>query len=124
MMKSSLDLMPPQKQRELSRVLEILREEFEDALKDGSAEFKRRGTILKIIRFGSDAKGGWVDEPFTMKGYRSDFDLLIIVNNRKLCDFATYCYKAADRLIHNKAITRKASSFTNSTMSPCPSRSR
>jgi hypothetical protein len=34
-MKSSLDHMPLRKQRELSRVLEILHEEFEDALKRG-----------------------------------------------------------------------------------------
>jgi hypothetical protein len=31
-----------------------------------------------------------VDEPFTTKGYRADFDLLIIVNNGKLCEFAEY----------------------------------
>ncbi len=98
MMKSSLDHMPPRKQRELARVLEILHEEFEDALKEGTAGFKKRGRILKIILFGSYAKGGWVDEPFTMKGYRSDFDLLIIVNHRKLCDFAAFWHKAADRL--------------------------
>ncbi len=90
MMKSSLDHIPPKKQRELARTVEILHEEFEDALKDGTAGFKKRGRILKIILFGSYAKGGWVDEPFTMKGYRSDFDLLIIVNNRKLCEYATY----------------------------------
>jgi HEPN domain-containing protein len=40
-----------------------------------------------------------------MKGYRSDFDLLIVVNNRKLTDFATYWYKAADRLLHDKGVT-------------------
>ncbi|CAN7619671.1 nucleotidyltransferase and HEPN domain-containing protein [Neorhizobium sp. LjRoot104] len=104
MMKSSLDHMPLRKQRELGRVLEILHEEFEDALKQGTAEFKKRGRILKIILFGSYAKGGWVDEPFTMKGYRSDFDLLIIVNDRRLCQFADYWYKAADRLIRDKSI--------------------
>lgn len=98
MMKSSLDHIPPRKQRELARVLEILHEEFEDALKEGTADFKKRGRILKIILFGSYAKGGWVDEPFTMKGYRSDFDLLVIVNNRKLCDFAEFWHKAADRI--------------------------
>lgn len=114
MMKSSLDHMPPQKQRELSRALEILHEEFEDALKDGTAEFKKRGRILKIILFGSYAKGGWVDEPFTMKGYRSDFDLLIIVNNRKLCDFAEYWYKAADRLIRDPAIETPVSFIVHS----------
>lgn len=30
-----------------------------------------------------------------MKGYRSDFDLLAVVNNNKLADFA-YWYKAVD----------------------------
>ncbi|ARQ56942.1 UNVERIFIED_ORG: hypothetical protein GGE64_004772 [Rhizobium etli] len=113
-MKSSLDHMPLRKQRELGRVLEILHEEFEDALKDGTAEFKKRGRILKIILFGSYAKGGWVDEPFTMKGYRSDFDLLIIVNNRKLCEFAEYWYKAADRLIHEKTIETPVSFIVHS----------
>ena len=79
MMKSSLDHMPLRKQRELGRVLEILYEEFEDALREGSADFKKRGRILKIILFGSYAKGGWVDEPFTMKGYRSDFDRMVLL---------------------------------------------
>lgn len=45
---------------------------------------------LRIILFGFYAKAGWVDEPFTTKGYRADFDLLIIVNNGKLCEFAEY----------------------------------
>ncbi|WP_206114637.1 nucleotidyltransferase and HEPN domain-containing protein [Rhizobium anhuiense] len=113
-MKSSLDHMPLRKQRELGRVLEILHEEFEDALKEGTADFKKRGRILKIILFGSYAKGGWVDEPFTMKGYRSDFDLLIIVNNRKLCEFAEYWYKAADRLIHEASIETPVSFIVHS----------
>jgi predicted nucleotidyltransferase len=114
MMKSSLDHMPPRKQRELAQVLEILHEEFEDALKQGTADFKKRGRILKIILFGSYAKGGWVDEPFTMKGYRSDFDLLIIVNDRRLCEFADYWYKAADRLIRDKSIETPVSFIVHS----------
>lgn len=114
MMKFSLDHMPLRKQRELGRVLEILHEEFEDALKEGSAEFKKRGRILKIILFGSYAKGGWVDEPFTMKGYRSDFDLLVIVNNRKLCAFEDYWYKAADRLNRDSAIETPVSFIVHS----------
>nr|WP_311766244.1 nucleotidyltransferase and HEPN domain-containing protein [Neorhizobium tomejilense] len=114
MMKSSLDHMPLRKQRELGRVLEILHEEFEDALKQGTADFKKRGRILKIILFGSYAKGGWVDEPFTMKGYRSDFDLLIIVNDRRLCEFADYWYKAADRLIRDKSIETPVSFIVHS----------
>ena len=106
--------MPLRKHRELGRVLEILHEEFEDALKEGTADFKKRGRILKILLFGSYAKGGWVDEPFTMKGYRSDFDLLIIVNNRKLCEFAEYWHKAADRLIRDKSIETPVSFIVHS----------
>ncbi|MEF0941683.1 nucleotidyltransferase and HEPN domain-containing protein [Rhizobium sp. BR 362] len=99
-MKSSIDHLPPIKQRELARVVDVLHEEFEDALKGATADFKKRGRILKIILFGSYARGGWVDEPHTTKGYRSDFDILIVVNNRKLTDFAKYWRKADDRLIH------------------------
>lgn len=113
-MKSSLDHMPPRKQRELARVLEILHEEFEDALKEGSADFKKRGRILKIILFGSYAKGGWVDEPFTMKGYRSDFDLLIIVNHRKLCEFAEFWHKAADRMNRDSLVETPVSFIVHS----------
>jgi predicted nucleotidyltransferase len=104
MMNSSLDHIPHRKQQELARALEILHEEFEDALGEGTADFKKRGRILKIILFGSYARGTFVDEPDTMKGYRSDFDLLVIVNNRKLTDHATYWYKAADRIIRDSFI--------------------
>lgn len=98
-MKTSIDHLPPPKQRELTRIVEVLLEELEDALKGGTADFKKRGRILKIILFGSYARGDWVDEPHTKKGYRSDFDLLIVVNNRKLTDFAGYWQAAADRLM-------------------------
>ena len=114
MMKSSLDHLPERKQRELARIVEILLEELQDVLKDGTAEFKKKGRILKIILFGSYARGDWVDEPHTMKGYRSDFDLLIIVNNRKLTDFATYWYKAADRLLHDRGVTTQVGFIVHS----------
>ncbi|OWK25988.1 hypothetical protein AJ87_46990 [Rhizobium yanglingense] len=81
-MKSSLDHLPEKKQRELARVVEIIHEEFENALKGGEAEFKKKGRIWKVILFGSYARGTWVDEPHTAKGYRSDYDILIIVSTR------------------------------------------
>ncbi|MDK4719460.1 HEPN domain-containing protein [Rhizobium sp. CNPSo 3968] len=96
-MKFSLDHLPERKRLELSRIVEIVHEEFEDALKEGTADFKKRGRILKIILFGSYARGDWVDEEHTGKGYKSDYDLLVIVNNRKLTDFGSYWRKAADR---------------------------
>ncbi len=102
-MKSSLDHLPEKKQRELARVVEILEEEFADALAGAEAKFKKRGRILKIILFGSYARGTWVDEPHTMKGYRSDYDILVIVNTAKLAD-RQYWDKAEDRLLWDPGV--------------------
>lgn len=113
-MKSSLDHLPERKRRELSRIVEIVHEEFEDALKEGTADFKKKGRILKIALFGSYSRGDWVEESHTSKGYRSDYDLLVIVNNRKLTDFALYWYKAADRFLHDRAIKTPVSLVVHS----------
>ena len=103
-MRSDLDHLPPGKQRELQRVTEILFEEFADAMKSASSPKKKEGRILKIVLFGSYARGGWVDEPHTAKGYLSDYDLLIVVNQQSLVDFATYWYRAEDKLMHDAGI--------------------
>jgi predicted nucleotidyltransferase/HEPN domain-containing protein len=104
-MRTDLDHLPPAKQRELERVVEILFEEFTEI--NGQATGKRRrARIRKIALYGSYARGDWVDEPHTAKGYQSDFDLLIIVNQQELTDRATYWYKAEDRLNRERAITK------------------
>lgn len=113
-MKTSLNHLPPVKQHELARVVEIILEEFEDALKGASAEFKKRGRILKIILFGSYARGTFVDEPHTKKGYRSDFDILVVVNNRKLTDFSTYWNSAVERLMRHPEISTPVSLIIHS----------
>ncbi|SDA92591.1 nucleotidyltransferase and HEPN domain-containing protein [Sinorhizobium sp. NFACC03] len=110
-MKTSLDHLPETKRRQLARALEILREEFEDALAEGTADFKKKGRILKVILFGSHARGDWVDEEHTGKGYRSDYDLLVIVNNRKLTDFTAYWNNAADRLLNDRLLKGMQVSF-------------
>ncbi|HEX4739042.1 MAG TPA: HEPN domain-containing protein, partial [Allosphingosinicella sp.] len=69
-------------------------------------DWKRKGRVLKIILYGSYARGGWVDEPHTAKGYQSDFDLLIIVNDKRLTDRVEYWAKADDRLIRELSITK------------------
>jgi predicted nucleotidyltransferase/HEPN domain-containing protein len=114
MMKTGLDHLPENKQRELGRIVDIVHEEFEDALSTGTAEFKKKGRILKIILFGSYARGDWVDEPHTMKGYRSDYDLLIVVNNKKLTDFVTYWSKAKDRLLRDRGVKTPTSFIVHS----------
>lgn len=103
-MRKDLDHLPQAKQRELQRAVDILFAEFEDAMKSASSAKKKDGRILKIVLFGSYARGGWVDEPHTSKGYLSDYDLLIVVNDKSLVDFATFWYRAEDKLMHDAGI--------------------
>lgn len=104
-MRTDLDHLPEAKRRELERVVQVLFEEFDDAAGATKGEGKR-GRILKIILYGSYARGGWVDEPHTAKGYQSDFDLLIIVNNQDLVERVPYWEKAEERLERERTIAR------------------
>ncbi|MEA3050882.1 MAG: uncharacterized protein QOG84_2718 [Sphingomonadales bacterium] len=105
-MRTDLDHLPAAKQRELERVIQILFEEFRDATALATSTWKKQARILKVILYGSYARGGWVDEPHTAKGYQSDFDLLIIVNHQKLTDRVEFWSSAEDRLNREMAITR------------------
>jgi uncharacterized protein len=105
-MKTSLDHLPPAKQRELERVVQILFEEFGDATAIATSDWKKQARILKVILYGSYARGGWIDEPHTAKGYQSDFDLLVIVNHDKLTDRVEFWSTAEDRLNRELAITK------------------
>jgi predicted nucleotidyltransferase/HEPN domain-containing protein len=104
-MRTDLDHLPAAKQRELERVVQILFEEFADAHANATGK-RKQGRILKVILYGSYARGGWVDEPHTAKGYQSDYDLLVIVNQNELTDRATYWYRAEERLIREMTITK------------------
>jgi predicted nucleotidyltransferase/HEPN domain-containing protein len=104
-MRQDLDHLPSGKQREIERVLQILFEEFEAANADATGP-RKRARILKVILYGSYARGGWIDEPHTAKGYQSDFDLMIIVSQKDVTDRAIYWYKAEERLNRERAIAR------------------
>jgi len=105
-MRTDLDHLPPAKQRELERVVQILFEEFGHATAIATADWKKQARILKVILYGSYARGGWVDEPHTAKGYQSDFDLLVIVNHEKLTDRVEFWASAEERLNRELAITK------------------
>src|SRR5688572_27085545 len=77
----SLDHLPASKRRELARVLEIIFFEVEQFRAAKLSAKRASGTILKIILYGSYARGDWVED--RLSGYRSDYDLLIIVNNER-----------------------------------------
>lgn len=104
-MRTDTDHLPANKQRELERVMQIVFEEFDDAFALARHEWKKAGRILKVILYGSYARGGWVDEPHTAKGYQSDYDLLIIVNDKRLTDRVKYWSKVDERLMREYGIT-------------------
>ncbi|WP_030539344.1 HEPN domain-containing protein [Sphingobium sp. DC-2] len=111
-MKTELDHLPANKRRDLDRIVRILFEEFEDALGEPTGP-RKLGRILKVILFGSYATGGWVDEPYTKRGYQSDYDLLIIVNQKELTDRIEYWEKAADRLDREWSILHRLTAPVN-----------
>ena len=93
----NLDHLPSTKRRELARVLEVIFDEVERYQSTKSSEHKRRGKILKVILFGSYARGGWVED--RLSGYRSDYDLLIVVNDHSFAESEDLWLDLDDRLI-------------------------
>ncbi len=104
-MRTDIDHLPAAKQRELERIVEVIFEEFRDAI--GSATGPRKGArILKVVLFGSHARGDWVDAPLSANQYKSDYDILIIVSQKELTDRAAYWAKAEERLIRAYTIEK------------------
>lgn len=96
-MRTDLDHLPEAKQRELAHVVEVVREGFAEAISRRTMERFRNGKILKIILFGSYARGDWVEDP--VGRYFSDFDLLVIVSHEDLTDVPEFWAKTEDRLL-------------------------
>lgn len=103
-MKTSLDHLPEGKHQELARVLEILFREFEDATRN-RAVARKQGRILKVVLYGSYARGDWVDDP--VGGYKSDYDLLVVVNDEALTETAEYWVEAETHLQRAYEITHE-----------------
>lgn len=104
-MRTDIDHLPAAKQRELERIVEVIFQEFRDAI--GNATGSRKGArILKVVLFGSHARGDWVDAPLSANQYKSDYDILIIVSQKELTDRAAYWANAEERLIRAYTIEK------------------
>lgn len=103
-METRLKKLPPRKRHELEQVVAILREEFAHAAASEARDLEA-GTgapapqLLKIILFGSYARGSAVDESHIPGGYRSDFDILAIVDREDAAQVVPYWEKAEARLL-------------------------
>tara|TARA_R110000868_G_scaffold18003_2_gene78255 strand:+ start:2187 stop:3098 length:912 start_codon:yes stop_codon:yes gene_type:complete len=96
-MKTSLDYLPEGKQRELAYVVETVRAGFARATAQRTQPRFRNGALLKIILFGSYARGDWVEDP--VGRYFSDYDLLVVVNHDDLTDIAEFWEKTETQLL-------------------------
>ncbi len=110
-MRTDLDHLPARKRRDLERVVKILFAEFEDATRIATQDWKRKGRILKIVLFGSYARGDWVDDP--KGGYFSDYDILVVVSDRRLTDTLEFWAKADDHLMRAVTIEKSISAPVN-----------
>lgn len=109
-MRTGLDHLPKSKQRELEHVVRVLFEEFEAGQAMATQKWKKQARIFKIVLYGSYARGDWVDDP--VGGYKSDYDVLIVVNDERLTDFELWS-AADDRLMRDVTIHRTLSAPVN-----------
>jgi uncharacterized protein len=79
-MKTSLDHLPPAKRDQLAAVVTMIRE---------------KAPAEMIVLFGSHARGDWVEDPVT--GYRSDFDILVIVASQNQAEKGELWAELEDR---------------------------
>jgi predicted nucleotidyltransferase/HEPN domain-containing protein len=95
--KRSVDHLPEGKRRELSLVVQMIREGFAKAIAHRTMPRFRNGKLLKIILFGSYARGDWVEDP--VGRYFSDYDLLVVVNHDDLTDVPEFWLATEDRVL-------------------------
>ena len=90
-MNDSLQRLPEGKQRQLAFVVKTIRDGFAFAIARRTMPALRGGKLLKIILFGSYARGDWVEDP--VGRYFSDYDLLVVVDREELTDVPEFWTK-------------------------------
>lgn len=100
-MSGTIDHLPRGKQQELEFVVETVRAGFQRAIQHRTSPRFRVGKVLKIILFGSYARGDWVDDP--VGRYFSDYDLLVVVNHEDLTAVGEFWAKTEERLLEELA---------------------
>lgn len=104
-MRTDLEHLPAAKQRELERIVETIFEDFRIATENATGP-RKGARILKIILFGSHARGDWIDAPLSANQYKSDYDILVIVSQKEMTDRAAYWATAEERLIRAYTIEK------------------
>lgn len=96
-MRTGVDQLPEGKQHELAFVVDLIRKGFAFAIQRRTMPRLRGGRLLKIILFGSYARGDWVEDP--VGRYFSDYDLLVVVDREELTDVPEFWAGTEDKLL-------------------------
>ncbi|CDM60853.1 MULTISPECIES: HEPN domain-containing protein [Rhizobium] len=92
-----IEHLPDRKRRELARIIEILFAEVEAFQASKLSAKRNSGKILKLILYGSYGRGDWVED--RLSGYRSDYDLLIVVNKKSFAEEQELWESIEERLL-------------------------
>lgn len=103
-MTNDLDHLPHAKRHELAFVVDVIRKGFAFAIGRRTMPKLRGGRLLKIILFGSYARGDWVEDP--VGRYFSDYDLLVVVDREELTDVPEFWAKTEEQLLQELASGR------------------
>jgi len=79
-----IEHLPDRKRRELAHILQILFAEVERFQSSKLSAKRHAGKILMVLLYGSYGRGDWVEDH--LSGYRSDYDLLIVVNSKSFAE--------------------------------------
>lgn len=96
-MTRSLEHLPAGKRAELAFVVDLLRTSFDEAVSTRRAEHLKSGRILRIVLYGSYARGDWVEDP--VGRYFSDYDLLVVVADEAHTDVLEFWEGAEKKLL-------------------------
>ncbi len=111
MLADQLSHLPDTKQRELEHVVKVLFDTFEIAIKTKLSDRRKAGRILKVILFGSYARGDWVED--RASGYRSDYDILVVVSSHEFTDLQEYWSMADDTFVREYTLTHELKTPVN-----------
>jgi predicted nucleotidyltransferase/HEPN domain-containing protein len=107
----ALGHLPERKRRELGRALKIIFDEFDTAQQSKLSEKQKAGRILKVILFGSYSRGGWVEDH--KSGYRSDYDILVIVNLHSVAEENELWHDVSDHFLRELLVTKTIETRVN-----------
>jgi uncharacterized protein len=106
-LQTSLDHLPPARQAEFARIQEVILEELEARIKAKGKARTKRYRLLKLVLFGSFAKGTWFED--SRSGRASDVDLLAIVSHNALTEMSSFWSEVEDRLFQDPLVKRDVS---------------